>query len=97
MTDPETGAPVPPAAEDGAGESFAVLFRRLGADASTLVRQELALARAELRRSVHTLLGNGGKLLAGTVLAALGGLVLLEALVFGVGDLLGGRYWLAAL
>jgi len=73
------------------------LFRRLGADASSLVRHEVALAKLELRRNVRALASDAARAAAGGVIAAIGALVLVEALVFGVGDLLGRRYWLSAL
>jgi membrane protein len=83
---------------DPAGdEPISVLLRRLGTDTAALVRQQVALARAELTQNVRTAAGDAAKLAAGAVTAAVGALVLLEALVFGLGDLLGGRYWLGAL
>ncbi|HET7229657.1 MAG TPA: YhjD/YihY/BrkB family envelope integrity protein, partial [Longimicrobium sp.] len=80
-----------------AGESVAALVRSLGDDASTLVRHEIALAKAELRQSAGSLASHAGKVAAGAVIAGIGALLLLEALVLGLGDALGGRYWLAAL
>jgi len=97
MADHDTRFSPPPADPAYAAESIGELFGRLGADASSLVRQELALARAELRQGARSLVGNAARLAIGGVTTAVGGLVLLEALVFGLGDLLGGRYWLAAL
>ncbi|HSU12815.1 YhjD/YihY/BrkB family envelope integrity protein [Longimicrobium sp.] len=91
MTDPTPGP-------DATGErSLGELFRRLGADASALVRHEVALAKLELRQNLRSLASDAGKAAAGAAIAAVGALVLLEALVFGVGDLLGRRYWLSAL
>ncbi|HEX2203310.1 MAG TPA: YhjD/YihY/BrkB family envelope integrity protein [Longimicrobium sp.] len=77
--------------------SVGELFRSLSTDASRLVRQEIALARAEMRRNVSSLAGNAGKILVGAVLASVGALVLVAALVAGLGELLGDRYWLSAL
>ena len=77
--------------------SVGELFRSLSTDASRLIRQEIALARAEMRRNVGALAGNAGKILVGAVLAGVGALVLVAALVAGLGDLLGDRYWLSAL
>jgi membrane protein len=73
------------------------LIRSLTSDATRLIRQEMALARAELSSNVRTLAADAGKVVAGATLAAVGALVLVEALVLGVGVLLGRRYWLAAL
>lgn len=77
--------------------SVGELFRSLSTDASRLIRQEIALARAEMRQNVGALAGNAGKILVGAVLAGVGALVLVAALVAGLGDLLGDRYWLSAL
>ena len=67
------------------------LFRSLTSDATRLIRQEMALARAEISANVRTLAADAGKVVAGATLAAVG------ALVLGMGVLLGYRYWLAAL
>ncbi|HEX6751480.1 MAG TPA: YhjD/YihY/BrkB family envelope integrity protein [Longimicrobium sp.] len=95
MAEPDT-RPAPPRADDEA-RTLGELFRRLSADASALIRQEMALARAELRRNVRALAADAGRVAAGGFVAALGALVLLEALVFGLGDAMGRRYWLSAL
>jgi membrane protein len=87
-------APPPPAeGEKPLGE----LLRTLSRDAAYLVRQEIALARAEVSRSVRTVARSSVLVVAGGVLAGPGLLVLLAALVIGVGDLLGDRYALGAL
>jgi membrane protein len=87
------GTPPPPGGEKPLGE----LLRTLSRDAAFLVRQEIALARAEVTRSLGTLARNSVLVVIGAVLAAPGALVLLAALVIGVGDLLGDRYALGAL
>lgn len=92
--DPRSHPPSPPTGADDA--SLATLVRRLGADASTLVRQEVALARAELRQGVRSVAGHAAKLAIGAVTALTGALVLVQALVLGLGDALGGRYGLAS-
>jgi membrane protein len=73
------------------------LFRALSRDASALLRQEFALARAEMRQNVRALARDGVLVLLGAFAALLGLLVLLAALVIGVGDLMGDRYALGAL
>lgn len=81
---------------DGSGRSIGELLRDLATDASRLVREEISIAQAELASSGKlaarelALLGLAGALIG------LGGLVLLGALVLGVGGLI-GSYWLAAL
>jgi membrane protein len=73
------------------------LFRALSRDATALVRQEFALARAELRRNVRAVARDTVLVVLGGFTALLGLLVLLAALVVGVGDLLGDRHALGAL
>lgn len=97
MTEPDTRPYVPEVDGADAAPSLGELVRRLSADAATLVRQEVALAKAELRANARALLGDAGKIAAGAGIAAMGVLVLLMALVLGLGDAMGGRYWLSAL
>jgi membrane protein len=87
-------ASVPPAADSPA---LGNLFRSLSADAATLVRQEIALARAELRSSLRQAGRNSSRIVAGGVVAGVGGLVVIAGVVVLVGDLLGGAYWVSAL
>jgi len=82
--------------DGGEGRSLGSLFRDLSADASVLIRQEVALARTEMRRNVGALAGDVGSMAVWGVVAALGGLVMVAFLVAGLGDLL-DNYWLAAL
>jgi len=96
MTEPDTPLRPPPAPDDEDDPSLATLVRRLGADASTLVRHEIALAKAEFRQGVHSLAGHATKLAIGAATALVGALVLVQALVLSLGDALGGRYWLAS-
>lgn len=77
--------------------SLGDLFRALSNDASALVRQEITLARTEIKQSVTSMAADAAKIVIGAILAGLGGLVLLAALVVSVGDLLGDRYALGAL
>lgn len=84
---------VPVAAERPLGE----LFRALSRDASALVRQEIALARAELGQTVRDAARGTALVVLGGCTALLGLLVLLAALVVAVGDWMGGRYAVAAL
>lgn len=78
------------------GRSLGSLFRDLSADASVLIRQEVALAKTEMRRNVRALARDVGSMALWGVVAALGGLVMVAFLVAGLGDLL-DNYWLAAL
>lgn len=91
-----TAAPVSgPAA--GPERPLGDLFRALSRDAAALVRQEFALARAEVKRNVRALARDTVLVVLGGFVALLGLLVLLAALVVAVGDWMGDRYALGAL
>jgi uncharacterized membrane protein YqjE len=72
------------------------LFRQLAQDSATLVRQEMALAKAEMTQNLKTAARDATMVAVGGTVAGLGGLVLILALVLAVGDLL-NEYWLGAL
>lgn len=72
------------------------LFRQLAEDSATLVRQEVALAKAELRENVKSVARDTAKIAVGAALAVVGALVLVLFLVLLLGDAL-GKYWLGAL
>ena len=78
--------------EPGLGD----LFRQLAQDSATLVRQEVALAKAEIRDNVKSVARDGAKVAIGGFLALIGALVLTAFLVLLVGDAL-DEYWLGAL
>jgi membrane protein len=86
-----------PTSDSAGRRPLGELFRSLASDATHLIQQEMALARAELTANARTLAADAGTALAGASLATVGLLVLVEALVLGLGVLLGRRYWLAAL
>ncbi len=74
------------------------LVRRLGEDGARLLRQEISLAKLEVRglaaRLVRDLIG----LAMAGVLAALGGLALTATIILVLGRyLFGGDYWVGAL
>jgi uncharacterized membrane protein YqjE len=72
------------------------LFRRLSDDASRLVRQEIALAKVELRESVSVLGKSAVKVGIAAGVALLGALAAVAFLIVGLGDLI-DNYWLSAL
>jgi uncharacterized membrane protein YqjE len=72
------------------------LFRQLAQDSATLVRQEMALAKAELRENVRSVARDTAKIAVGAVVAGVGALVLVAFLVLLLGDAV-GRYWAGAL
>jgi membrane protein len=86
-----------PSDANGGDRPLGELFRALSADASALVRQEAALARAELRKSMGALAGGAIRAAIGAAFGVVALLALAAAAVVGVGLLLEGRYALAAL
>jgi uncharacterized membrane protein YqjE len=72
------------------------LFRQLAQDSATLVRQEMALAKAELKTNVKSVARDAVMVGVGGILALVGAMVLLAAVVVAVGDAL-DNYWLGAL
>ncbi|HEX8362032.1 MAG TPA: YhjD/YihY/BrkB family envelope integrity protein, partial [Longimicrobium sp.] len=82
---------------DGERRTLGELFRSLTADATQLIQHEVALARAEMAANVRAVAAHAGMVVGGATLAAVGALVLVEALIFGLGALLGYRYWLSSL
>jgi uncharacterized membrane protein YqjE len=72
------------------------LFRQLAQDSATLVRQEMALAKAELKSNVKSVARDAAMVAVGGILALVGVTVLIAFLVVAVGDAL-DNYWLGAL
>jgi len=94
----ERGADVPqPKPVAGAEPSIGELFKQVTTDTSELVRQEVALAKVEMRQALATLARDGARVGIGLGLALMGGLALTAFLIAGLGRLLDDRYWLAAL
>lgn len=80
----------------GGEPSLGELLRRLTTDSGELVRQEVALAKVEMRQVGSTLAQDGAKLGVALVLALAGMLAVTAFLVIALGNLF-GNYWLAAL
>ena len=81
---------------DGAGPSLGELVKQLSADTGQLVRQEVALAKTELREAGATLARDGAKIGMAVGLALAGLLALTAFLIVALGDAL-DNYWLSAL
>lgn len=77
--------------------SLGELFRDLTTETSDLVSKEIALVKAEARQTGATLARDGAKIGVASGLAFAGVLALTAFLIAGLGDLLGGKYWLSAL
>ena len=82
--------------ERGGEPSFGELVSRLTTQTGVLVRQEIALAKAELRETGTTLARDSARAGTGLMIAWTGTLSLTAALVVGLAQLL-DNYWLAAL
>ena len=83
---------------NGAGQEAPIgdLLKRIGQDAGTLVKQEITLAKLELRESVKGLAKDAGKLGAAAGLGLFGAFAFLAFVIVGLGDLI-DNYWLSAL
>ena len=81
------------AGRDGLGG----LIKRLADDGRALVRQEVELAKIEVRSSVTAVARGSVFVAAGALFLVLGLLVLLVFALLGLGRLLDGQYWLSSL
>lgn len=81
----------------GEEPSIGELLRQLSTDTGELVRQEVALAKAEMRQTGATLARDGAKVGTALALALAGFLAITAFLVAGLGRILDERYWLSAL
>ena len=78
------------------GRSLADLLRDLAGGTSTLLQQELSLARAETQDKLHQMIAVLVAMVGGALLAFAGLIILLDALVYGLVEA-GMERWLAAL
>lgn len=83
-------------AAGGTEPALGDLFRQLAQDSATLVRQEMNLAKAELKSNVKAVARDAAMVAVGGILALVGVTVLIAFLVVAVGDAL-DNYWLGAL
>lgn len=72
------------------------LIRQLAQDSATLVRQEVALAKAEIRENVKSVGRDVAMIAIGGIVALLGVLVLIAFLVIVLGEVI-GEAWAGAL
>jgi hypothetical protein len=73
------------------------LFKELAQESSTLIKQEIGLAKAEMRENLRRFSKDAVLLAAGAGLLLVSTLVLTAFLVAALGDMLGDEYWLGAL
>jgi uncharacterized membrane protein YqjE len=83
-------------ATTGAEPSLGELFARLSSDTGELVRQEISLARAEMKQMGSTLARDSAKVGTALVLALAGTLAITTFLVIVLGHLF-DSYWVSAL
>jgi uncharacterized membrane protein YqjE len=95
-TDAPTGTP-PPGRVQTTEPSLGELFKELAQDSSVLIKQEIALAKMEMRENFRSLAKDMVKLAIGGGLLLVGLLALTAFLVAALGDMLGDEYWLGAL
>lgn len=81
----------------GAEPSLGQLFKELANESTTLMKQEVALAKAELRENASAAAKDVGMAAAGGGLVLVGLLALTAFLVALLGDIFGDEYWLGAL
>jgi len=90
-----SGVPAPGSDGDRESQSAFGLLRRLTDELTTLLRQELALATAEIFRSMRVLLAGAAAVAVGGAVLFTGLLAMLAAAVLGLATVL--NPWLAAL
>ena len=84
--------------ENGQMPPLGALLRDLAEGSSSLIRQEMRLARLELTEMLGAMATGGTLMVSGSVFALLGGLSLLIGIILlGADQWLRDRYWLAAL
>jgi len=93
-----TSSPAQDGGSPGAAEAPSItgLLKRLGNETGDLVRAEVALAKLEFRELARQAALDGVKVGAAAALAMVGVAALVAAGVLALGDVLGGRYALAA-
>ena len=76
---------------------LSAIIRELVTGLSGLIRSEIKLARTEMTQNIQDLISNLARVVASATLMWLGILALTAFVIMGLGDLLGGHYWLSAL
>lgn len=77
--------------------SLGELLKRLTTDSAELIQQEVELAKTELRETGTAYARDAAKIGVAAGLAFVGVLALSAFAVIGLGNVLGGRYWLSSL
>ncbi len=92
----QRGDSIAPESTTSSEPSLGELFKRLSTDTSELIRQEMSLAKVEMREAGTTLARDATKIGIAVGFALAGVLALAAFAVIGLGDVM-GSYWLAAL
>ena len=77
--------------------SLGDLFKRLTSDSTELIQKEMELAKSELRETGAAYAKDAAKIGVAAGLAFDGVLALSAFIVVGLGNVMGGRYWLSSL
>ena len=77
--------------------TFGELLKELSSAVTTLVKNEAFLLKEEIKQTGSRLARDSAKAAAFGALLALSVLPFIAFLVIGLGDLMGGRYWLSSL
>ena len=77
--------------------SLGDLLKRLTSDSAELIQKEVELAKTEFRETGAAFAKDAAKIGVAAGLALVGVLALTAFAVIGLGNVLGGRYWLSAL
>lgn len=79
------------------GPGLGELFKELARDTGDLVRHEIRLAKLEVAEATTTMVSDLVQVAIALVVAGVGALTLVVAMVLGIGALLDGAYWAGAL
>ncbi len=94
----ERDADIPiPRTREGVEPSIGELLKRVTSDSAELIRQEVTLAKVEMRESLSTMAQDATRASIGLGLTLVGVLAFATFLIAGLGVLFDGRYWLSAL
>ena len=95
--DPRTGLTDGPIVVSPDEPQLRELLKQLASEGSNLMRNEMALAKLEMRDMAREVAVDSAKLGASVGLALIGALALVAAAIIGLGYLLDGRFGLSAL
>jgi len=92
-----TGEELPTMHHTSHDASIGELLKRLTSDSAELIQKEVELARTEMRESAAGYARDASNIGIAAGLSFVGVLTLSAFLVIGLGNIMGGRYWLSSL